>query len=320
MSLMVLNGGVVAGGLWQFSAPPSPGAQQERTAYTYGHSLWLNNQNYQSVPRWVDLFVAAAADSKTFENEFTFATVPAAVPPSSTVQNMPGVTKPTPTGPYGTWAAADSAGFTDVISFVDNFEVGPIRSDMQQNPRIAVPAGSSVNMVQHYVNAFSGWESGSSLTDLNYWIYETWGDAGSMPNPKPLNEADGTEAYAGGFADYRAYTTTTFGRNTFFDTCLANVQTDLPALADRIKLIPACRVLISVMELAALSGMTAGDWFVDDAPHGSDSTYCIVGAIVYSCFYGEAAPQPNFAGTAVNASIQSNWAAIASHINTQVNS
>ena len=319
MGLLLVNGQMSGGGLATYAPSSPPSAVQERTSYTYGHSLWLNNQNYQSVPRWTALMVAAAADSKVFENEFTFNTIPIATPPSLNVQNLPGVTKPTPPGPYSTWGEADSAGFTDMIAFVDNFEVGPIRSDMETDPSVAVPAGSSVNMVQHFVNGFSGWESGSSEPALNYWIYEVWGDAGSMPNPKPLN-ANGTEAYSGGFADYRALTTTTHGHTQFYDDCLTDVKAALPAYADRIKLIPACRVLISTMELAALSGMGAGDWFVDDAPHGSDSTYCIVGAIVYSCFYEEAAPQPNFTGTAVNAAIQSNWSAIASHINTQVNS
>lgn len=317
MSLMTINGSLAGGGLRRFN-PASPAVLQQRTGYVYGHSLWYHDQGYGSVARWLSLMVTAAADSKTYEQEFTFFTVPAATPPSDTIQNPPGVTRPTPNGPYATWAAADLADFTDVVSFVDNFEVGPIRAGMETDPRIAVPASSSVNMVQHFVNAFSGWESGSEETNLNYWIYECWGDSGSMALPRPL-ASDGSEAYAGGFADYRALTTTTHGHTQFYDDCLADVKTDLPAYADRIKLIPACRVLISTMELAALSGMGAGDWFEDTAPHGRNSTYCVVGAIVYSCFYGEAAPEPSFTGSDVDTAIQNNWAAIASHINTQVN-
>lgn len=314
MSLMRIGNGLAGGGLYRYNPPAS--VLQERITGTYGHSLWYSADPYRLVPRWTTAMVTAAADSKSFENSFTFDTIPGALPPNYDRQ-MPGVTETHTGGAYANWAAADADGYTDVISFVDNFNVGPIRAGMETDPRIAIPAASSVNMVQHFVNLFNGWETNSTLTPT-YWIYEVWGDSGSMSIPRPL-ATDGTEAYAGGFADYRALTTTTHGHTQFFDDCLADVKSDLPAFADRIKMIPACRVLISTMELAALSGMGAGDWFEDDAPHGTDSCYCVVGAIVYSCLYEEAAPEPSFAGSAVHSTIQSNWASIASHINTQVN-
>ena len=294
-------------------APSSP-VEQNRVVGTYGHSLWYHNQTYGSIGRWVTLMVAQDR-SKSFKNAFTFNTISGATPPNFD-QTMPGVT--VPRGNFKNWAGTNAAGFTDVVAMVDNFHVPPIRGDMETDPSVAIPAASAVPIDQHFENLFNAWETNLSNTQT-FWIYEPWGASTAMPgSPKPIAE-NGTEGYAGGFTDYKAHTTTTYGHTQFYDDLLSNVKATYPAYADRIKLIPACRVLISVMDNTPASDLGVSDWFEDWAPHGTSTCYCVVGAIVYSCLYQEAAPKPDFTGTGVHATVQSNWSAIASYINSQVN-
>lgn len=310
MSLMRIGSGLAGGGLWRI-AIPAQSVLQDRVLGVYSHSLWAHNYGtYAYNDIWLHR-MAVADGGKTTEHSFTFNTIPGATPPSFN-QNPPGVTVP---GDSSTWTNTNANGYTDIVATIDNFNAPPLNASAETDPRLGgeiAYAGPTRLPVEHFVDVFSRWNAGTDNPDMKYWIYECWGDAGLVLN------ADGS-GNASQFANWRGQTTDNHGYTQWYTDMLADVKEDLPAFADRIGILPVARVLVDVMENTAASVMTAGDWFEDDAPHGRDSTYLIAAAIVWSALYLEAAPQPSFTGASIHSSISSNWAAIASYINTQVN-
>lgn len=288
-------------------APAAPAVLQDRVIGTYGHSLWNWGDAYGVVPLWMTRMAAQDA-GKTIQAAHTFNTVPGNTPPEYD-RTMAEVT--TPPGDFTTWVDTDAANFTDKIIMIDNHTAPPVINGYETDPRLGGQLAYSGPVrlpVEHFVDLISRYEAGTSTPDIKYWIFECHGFGNGL-----INE-DGTSS-AANFAAWRLRTTTAHGHNQWYDDLLADVRSDLPALASRIGKIPVSRVLVDVMENSAASSMTSStDWFADRAPHGQHGTYALTAAIVWSSLYGEAAPEPSFAGSNVHATIQNNWASIAAHI------
>lgn len=272
------------------------------------NSLFFHTEAFQNVPMWLDL-MAKADGGKRIAAQGTF-DVRSNNPPNWNMTWLPHVPslgfnlgRPTP------WGTVDRVNMTDMVIVTDNFSGPPTYGDNGGNPRVAgpVPIPNAADWVSEITNSIIVPFETNLNDDPIYWIYEGWADGGGV-----LSE-DGSASNRK-FAEWRDRTTEGFGYSAWFDALAAALQEDTPEAADRIKVIPVARMMVSVMENTAASALEPTDWFEDDAPHGTATLYLLASMVVYSSFFEEQPPKPDFNGTRVNAVFQDNYDSIAAHI------
>lgn len=216
---------------------------------------------------------------------------------------------PVPGSPYADWAGFNAVNYSAFIFGPDNYN-GPTGLD----PSTAGPVASTTD--RFYPDEIAGFidqieQNGTG--SYRYYIYEGLKDAGGIID-------DPSTATAQDFADFRAATTDPTDYQGWFDALLTQVRADarVTAVANNVSLIPASRVIVSVMENTAASALTAADWFLDSAPHGTEVLYLLSGMITYSTIFGQVAPEPDFAGATLPSVFTSNYAAIAAHVASEV--
>lgn len=301
MARLVLGGSRISGGFR--TVPIVSAVLQDRVLGGSMNSLLYHADDYQAVPPWIKRMTDANG-GQTITAQMSFASETASAPNYN--QNWePLVTSP---GATASWASIDSVNFTDMIIVTDNFSGPPILNGAETDPSIGGPVprpaeGTWVTEWQNIITAMAA----NTDDEPTFWLYEGWADGGQFLN------ADGSGTTQE-FSDWRDLTTTTHGYTTWFDSLLSQTKANNSAIASRIKILPVARTLVSVMELASLSTLTAADWFEDDAPHGEDVCYLVAAMVCYTAMFEEQAPTPSFASTTVPAVFQSNYTAIAAHI------
>lgn len=309
MSMMTIGGSLVSG-LYSL-ATPAPSVPQDRVLGVFENSLWDHADDYREVPEWLHrMTVANGGQSISGQGQFGFTQGWSKNPPDFDQDWLPEVATPDASA---SWASIDAAGFTDILLVTDNFSGPPALQNTGTNPRVGgdVPEGGADDYVTEFEDCIAPFEA--NIDDSpRYWVYEPWADGDQLID-HPTGYASASD-----FAAWRERTTGGFGYGTWFDNLVAALKEDLPAVADRIGLIPTARVMVSVMENTPASTLDAVDWFEDSSPHGRDSCYVIAAAITYATLFQETPPQPDFTGASVHSSITSNWATIASHIASEV--
>lgn len=306
MGMLLLNGGMVASGLWN-GAPQAPSVLQDRRIGAYMHSLWDHTSNpFANTPVWLERMANAdGGKSVMARGQFGFNWLENADPPnfpntSSNATSVPGA--------LGSWPAVDAAGFTDVVVMADNFQGPPVTAAGSTDPSTAGTIPQAPNRLYPVELSLILQPWANNIGGTNVWLYSNWPEGRGFAS-------DGT-ASDSSFATWRSVANGAAA--TWYRSLETLLQAD-PALSEHsINLIPVGEVLVSVMENTPASVMTAGDWFEDDAPHGQTSCYVVAGAIVYTAMFQEAAPEPSFTGATVHSSITGNWSTIASHIATQL--
>lgn len=293
-----------------FFAPISATAQvaQDRVIGASMNSLY-NHGKYQNVPVWLHR-MANADGGKRIWAQGTF-DVRSNNPPSWSQNWMPEVKSPNlPRGDEASWARVNSASLSDMVIVTDNFSGPPVyvRSP-STNPREggSVPMPNATDWVTEITNSvIAPFEANTNISPT-YWIYEGWADGGRILG-------DDGSSDASGFAAWRDRTTKGMGYGEWFDNLVIALQEDTPAAAERIKIIPVARSMVSVMENTAVSSLASDDWFHDNAPHGRDTIYLLAAMITYSALFEEQAPMPDFTGARINEVFLNNYDSIAAHI------
>ncbi len=114
--------------------------------------------------------------------------------------------------------------------------------------------------------------------NASIFIYEPWPDLGFVSNDFPPSEQ--------AMANYHGLAVGSY--HDWFVEFTANINAAYPG-AD-VTLLPVAPVLSELLTSAPLDALSTEDFFVDSSPHGTETTYFLAAAIVYSGIYGEVPP------------------------------
>ena len=291
------------------SSTPSPAEAevlQRRSTGAYMNSL------YDLVPPMMKLLVEANGE-QFFAGQGSYDITPPVAPPNWK-ENWIRFGVPS-SGVANSWQSLERANVTDVIIVTDNFSGPPVYGSQGRDPDpvaggpIPRPpaAGKALTWGDEVTDIITAHEQ--NVTDEPiYWIYEGWSDAAKI-----LDDSTGAGS-ARDFAAWRERTTTQYNYTGWFDNLLSHAQESLPAVADRIRMIPVARVMVSVMEDTPASVITADEWFTDSAPHGGDTLHLLVAMIVYSSMFEERPIKPDVTGKDIHPAFIENFEEIAGHV------
>ncbi len=288
------------------AAPVLAEIKQGRVTGAYMNSL------YDRLPPFIDLLTKTHG-GQAFAAQGSYGIQPPVSPPNWD-QNWARLGVRTP-GAGNSWPAVDRANITDIFIVTDNFSGPPVYTSqgLDPDPSIGGPIprapepGKAQYWTQEVADIISSHETNTKDTPI-YWIYEGWADAGKI-----LEEATGAGSPKQ-FKAWRERTTTAMNYTGWFDNLLSQTQANFPDQASRIKMIPVARTMVSVMENTPASSITADEWFIDDAPHGSDTLHMLAAMIVYTAMFEEQAPKPSFNGLNIHQTFQDNYDTIAAHV------
>ncbi|MGX9354783.1 calcium-binding protein [Roseobacteraceae bacterium S113] len=131
-----------------------------------------------------------------------------------------------------------------------------------------------------------------------YFIYEGWAELGQFPPTR---------------RKYRRYTEYAIGAyHDWFRAYQAAVAAEMPG--SDIRLIPVGSILSRLVSDGPLTDLRPTDLYLDDAPHGTETTYFLAAMITYAAVYNTPPPANFDRFDNVHGAVQDNYAAVAEYI------
>ncbi len=282
------------------------GSSNAENVYIYMNSLVdhastdpaLGADDDTKVPNWVGRIAAVGGDTFQVDGEFGFVNgwlMPPRADRNYTDATTSGIT-------LSSWASVEASNLTRMYLTPDNFTLRLLNHDD------GVHGGA--NYATRFVAMIDEWET--QVTDnLKYRIYEGW-VAGDQLVPDPVS---GTTT-----VQFDAYKADTVGRH---HDQWVNIVADMKALrpALDIELVPINTAVFNTIEaIPALDAIAFDTWFVDQAPHGTETFYFLAGMAFYIDLYRKRVPSGYTppAGAGVHATVTSNLQAIKDRLYTEL--
>ncbi|MCB1334567.1 MAG: hypothetical protein KDK26_13190 [Roseivivax sp.] len=234
--------------------------------YIYGNSLvnFAEGGAETNVPVWMEEFAQADGNSLAVSGGYGFLRQFADRDTPGSEWSFAGVPS--------SWNA-DSQSFAE--SAVDSVIVTPANFIQDVSPQTDY-YGDSRSPLDAMLEIVA--DTQAALPAARLFVYEGWADmAGFAPG--------GVPADAGALAAYHAYNTGAY--HQWYVDLVAQVNAMDPDA--NVTLIPVASVL-SEMMTTSLAGLSPEALYVDDAPHGTETTYFLAGMITYSALFGTPVP------------------------------
>ncbi|WP_417723636.1 hypothetical protein [Salipiger sp.] len=235
--------------------------------YYFGNSLvnFAEGGSATNLPVWLDLLAESAGNSYAMSGGYGFLRDFADRPEPLSQWGFEGVQP-----------AWDSAMQSFAEAPVDMILIAPANFIQDRAPDAAY-AGDSRSPFDAVMDIVTG--LGSDQPQATIWIYEGWADLSAFSAFPP----DDTALAA--YHDYNA--------GAYHDWYLSLIDMVNDADPDaQVQLLPVASIL-SDLYSSVLSDLPATALYVDDAPHGTETTYFLASLIVYNAGYGTPAPAPD---------------------------
>lgn len=262
--------------------------------YFFAHSLvnheYENSTQYTNVAYWMNKFTNgdyAATGQYGF-----LPTVPA-----QPAWGWQGITSSWESDYY----TFEESNINNVVMTVYNFGLDRLPTDPSYfGP---APAGTIADAVK--------WAELKKPGELTYYLYESWADP----------------AYAVSHFEYPAtrkqfdkYKSYNLGHNAWwYRKLFSGGRGQLDSTKYRVKLMPVASVLAK-LQGQILADINFNAFYVDDAPHGSDTTYFLAALVMYNAIYGT--PPPSYyidaTGTAVDKRVLRRLSYVTEFINSDL--
>ena len=260
--------------------------------YIFGNSLVNFAGGTQSnVPVWVDYFAEAAGNTYTVNGEFGF------------LRDF--ADAEAPSSGWG-FAGVDPAWDADTSSFAqaefDVVMINPANFIQDRAPDDAYigdtrsPLDATLDLLADVTTA---------QPDARILIYEGWADLAAFGSFPP-DQAELAAYHEFNIGDYHDW---------YVDYVDAINAADPDADA---QLIPVARVLSELMTTGPLSDVPVEALYVDDAPHGTDTTYFLAGMVTYSALYGTPVPADIAVPSNIHPAVAANLPEIAAFVQQSV--
>lgn len=305
----------------------SVGSARNTSIAGHTNSLWMHYDlsdgaqaiDRSSVSSWLREMILDQSLTYTeqvnagFEFEWTFPPTP------NSTNNVNSFSGDRPTFAGGgfspSWSALQ-AGFDatgsggDVVFNTDNFNMGyiaPMNYEPDETGSQVVTGGAAYSTaIAGHIDTYEANLSGT----IRYWIF-----SGLPKMHEPVYTA--YPISGANLTSWKTHSKTTW--RTWQSDLVNAIRLIRPSLD--VGLIDG-QIFNDVWDnVSGVSSMGVADFFFDDAPHGRADVYCILAAITYSTFYGIEAPDlsSSLVAAGVDSRVSSNWGAITSYVNTQVN-
>lgn len=245
------------------------------------------------LPNWLDRLTTGTIHTYAVDSEFGF--VPQWTAPPRANMGYPEAASAGVSASSWTGASA-----IDTVTFVpDNFD-GP-----SFPPNANTNILPSTTYVDGLLNLIDAWETNAPNAGRTYRIYTGWPDMGPYGDPGTIT---GPQLQA--WRDWALG-----GFQAWHESLVSQLQAARPSLDIQLSNINLA-VVGAYENLPAVTGISSGTLFEDNAPHGRSSWYFLAAMAEYMELYGEQ-PPAGFtfdAGWAVDSAITSNYTAISSYM------
>ncbi|MCH2164567.1 MAG: calcium-binding protein [Marinovum sp.] len=262
---------------------------QSVTAYVWGNSLFhhLSNSDDTTVPHWLGRLAQADGRELRLDGQWGF------------VRDFANTLPPQPNWSFvevrGGWSP-ERASFAN--SSIDTVILNPANFIQYQSPDAPYEGGNTTGQspLSATVDVFS-WVEAQGKTPRAF-IYEGWAELGQFPPTRRK------------FRQYNAYALGDY--HLWFEEYHAAVQSAVPGLD--VGFIPAGSVISGLITDGPLNELRPTDLYLDDAPHGTATTYFLAAMVTYSVVY-ETPPPANFSRfDGVHDTVLDNYAAVRDYI------
>lgn len=186
-------------------------------------------------------------------------------------------------GLLNSWAKAEAAAVNCVTYVPDNFDGYQYAPDEVSN--MTAPNPPPGNTYAGRFGLMIGlWDANTSTPDVRYRVYQGWKSGGSafQPFPPPAAAFDNWIMENSAGQPYPEW----------HRALVADLQAQYPSLD--IDVIPIAEVMTDVMVNTAASSLAVDDWFVDWAPHGTETCYLLAAMIYFSDVFQAPCPMLAF--------------------------
>ncbi|MFC0156455.1 hypothetical protein CDZ97_06300 [Mameliella alba] len=260
--------------------------------YIFGNSL-VNYTDagdvYANVPIWMDLFADTAGLGYAVSGSYGFLRNFADWPEPYDQWGFPGVA--------GAWNS-DLVGFADAV--FDSILITPANfiQDVSPDTHYSGDSRSPFDAVLDIVDDLLADHPAALLL-----VYEGWADMAPYVPEFPIS----TEA----FAQYHAYNMGAY-HDWFLDLVdMVNIARPTADLA----LLPVASILSELMT-GVLPSVPAEAFYIDNAPHGTETTYFLAAMITYQASYGQLPQLPVSLPAAIHPDVLANFDTINVEIET----
>lgn len=265
---------------------------QTLSQYFFGNSL-VNytdeSEVYTNVPIWMDLFAETAGLSYAVSGSYGFLRNFADWPAPYDQWGFPGVA-----GAWGSEQIGFSEAVFDTILITPANFIQDVSPDTDYFGDTRSPFDAVIDMVDDLL---------ADHPDAQFLIYEGWADMGPFAPELPITTAALTQYHAYNMGAY----------HDWFLDLIEMVNGARPA-AD-LTLLPVAWILSDLMT-GILSSVPAEAFYVDNAPHGTETTYFLAAMITYQASYGHQPQLPPSLPVTIHPDVLANFDAINAEIET----
>ncbi|WP_235857875.1 calcium-binding protein [Marimonas lutisalis] len=265
------------------AAGPRAAGAADRKVYFFGNSLihHLSDSDETTVPHWLALMARAGGHGFAADGQWGF------------LRDFARPGKPLANWSFrevkGAWnrdrTPFAEAGFDAIIVNTANFiqYQAPDRPYDGDNPDGASPLSAMLGLIEQHGH------------DTPLLVYEGWAEMAGV--------ADRFPPARDGLAKYHGYNRGAYHR--WYEDFVAQLQEARPR--HDIRLVPVARVLSELMSAEPLAQLPAEVFYLDDAPHGTPTTYLLAAAVLYQALYGEPAPTGLSLPETIHAAVREDW-------------
>ncbi len=261
-------------------------AERDLRVFFFGNSLihHQSDSDETTVPYWLALMARAAGNGFAADGTWGFPADFARALPPEPQWRFDGVTRVMSDDPR----SFRMAGFDTIVLAPPNFV-----------QHAAPDADTLDGAMETLIGRTFDWAQ--NQTEARFLIYEGWAELGEYP-PSDRQMRQFHDFNRG---DYDAW----------YHDLVARLRADLPGL--QIDLIPVAPVLSGLLTEGPLAGLSPADLYIDDAPHGTPTTYLLAAMVTYAALYGAEPPVIGLPETVAPA-LRDNYAVVAAEVWRQV--
>lgn len=138
--------------------------------------------------------------------------------------------------------------------------------------------------------------------DARLFIYEGWADMGVVIGKYPPSARQLRKYHRENAGDY----------HDWYEAYIEGLAQLYPANPPR--LIPVASTLAQIFDMPELKGLEGTDLYLDDAPHGTPTTYFLAAMVTYAALYEVAPPAALVLPSGIHPLVRANYGAIAAKV------